>query len=195
MCTDCHSRAKAISKIERREIIVREIYQVHRFKDGFCSCGDKCWANSPTQPWAWAQNMSSWLVDYALKASWDEKTRAQKLYCMHTSELLYKVEGNIKKPFKVKHKSANGCWHYQFCHCLTMFFKVWRPTSYYQTKKRVPFIARVEFNALSLGNIRAWPMMLIQTEINLQSFYEKVKKIICAHVFESQRKHKRCVLH
>ena len=42
MCTDCHSRAKAISKMERREIIVREIYQVHRFKDGFCSCGDKC---------------------------------------------------------------------------------------------------------------------------------------------------------
>lgn len=40
MCSDCHNTSKTISRMERREIIVREVYQVHRFKDGLCSCGD-----------------------------------------------------------------------------------------------------------------------------------------------------------
>ncbi|KAH7315558.1 hypothetical protein KP509_21G054700 [Ceratopteris richardii] len=40
MCNDCHNSSKAISRIEKREIIIREIYQVHHFKDGWCSCGD-----------------------------------------------------------------------------------------------------------------------------------------------------------
>eukprot|EP01018_Ginkgo_biloba_P040139 Gb_11688 [translate_table: standard] len=39
-CGDCHSAAKLISKIVRREIIVRDANRFHHFKDGFCSCGD-----------------------------------------------------------------------------------------------------------------------------------------------------------
>ena len=61
----------------------------------------------------------SWFLDYALKAISDEKTSAQKLYCMDTSQLTYKIEGNIKKPFKLENKSANGCCpNYQFSHSL-----------------------------------------------------------------------------
>ncbi|KAI5056028.1 hypothetical protein GOP47_0029549 [Adiantum capillus-veneris] len=40
MCSDCHITSKTISRIEKREIIIREVYQVHRFKDGLCSCED-----------------------------------------------------------------------------------------------------------------------------------------------------------
>ncbi|MCO5580916.1 hypothetical protein L7F22_034789 [Adiantum nelumboides] len=40
MCSDCHNTSKTISRLEKREIIVREVYQVHRFKDGLCSCED-----------------------------------------------------------------------------------------------------------------------------------------------------------
>lgn len=38
MCADCHGVSLAISKIERREIIVADEYCVHVFKDGACSC-------------------------------------------------------------------------------------------------------------------------------------------------------------
>eukprot|EP01018_Ginkgo_biloba_P003474 Gb_25271 [translate_table: standard] len=40
VCGDCHSATKFISKIVRREIIVRDANRFHHFKDGFCSCGD-----------------------------------------------------------------------------------------------------------------------------------------------------------
>ena len=38
VCADCHSAAKVISKVEMREIIITDAYQIHRFKDGTCSC-------------------------------------------------------------------------------------------------------------------------------------------------------------
>eukprot|EP00250_Pteridium_aquilinum_P013759 c21557_g3_i1 orf=1-1188(+) len=41
MCNDCHSTVKMISKMEKREIVVRDAYCVHRFKENFCSCGDQ----------------------------------------------------------------------------------------------------------------------------------------------------------
>eukprot|EP01018_Ginkgo_biloba_P019138 Gb_38417 [translate_table: standard] len=40
VCTDCHNATKFISKIVRREIIVRDANRFHHFKDGSCSCGD-----------------------------------------------------------------------------------------------------------------------------------------------------------
>eukprot|EP01018_Ginkgo_biloba_P037437 Gb_29877 [translate_table: standard] len=40
VCGDCHSATKFISKIVRREIIVRDANRFHHFKDGLCSCGD-----------------------------------------------------------------------------------------------------------------------------------------------------------
>lgn len=40
MCSDCHSSTKIMSRIENREIIVRDAHRVHRFLDGSCSCGD-----------------------------------------------------------------------------------------------------------------------------------------------------------
>eukprot|EP01018_Ginkgo_biloba_P020732 Gb_18359 [translate_table: standard] len=40
VCGDCHSASKFISKIVRREIIVRDTNRFHHFKDGFCSCKD-----------------------------------------------------------------------------------------------------------------------------------------------------------
>eukprot|EP01018_Ginkgo_biloba_P040732 Gb_28666 [translate_table: standard] len=40
VCGDCHSAAKFISKIDTREIIVRDANRFHLFKDGQCSCGD-----------------------------------------------------------------------------------------------------------------------------------------------------------
>ncbi|XP_073013500.1 putative pentatricopeptide repeat-containing protein At2g01510 [Typha latifolia] len=39
-CVDCHSAIKVISKIVKREIIVRDSSRFHHFKEGFCSCGD-----------------------------------------------------------------------------------------------------------------------------------------------------------
>ncbi|KAH7302489.1 hypothetical protein KP509_23G075300 [Ceratopteris richardii] len=38
MCADCHSASSAISKIEKREIIITDELCVHVFKDGECSC-------------------------------------------------------------------------------------------------------------------------------------------------------------
>eukprot|EP00246_Nothoceros_aenigmaticus_P010864 TRINITY_DN277_c0_g3_i2.p1 TRINITY_DN277_c0_g3~~TRINITY_DN277_c0_g3_i2.p1 ORF type:complete len:311 (+),score=50.40 TRINITY_DN277_c0_g3_i2:109-933(+) len=41
MCRDCHNGTKFMSRIERREIIVRDAHRVHCFMDGTCSCGDR----------------------------------------------------------------------------------------------------------------------------------------------------------
>eukprot|EP01018_Ginkgo_biloba_P030437 Gb_10713 [translate_table: standard] len=40
VCGDCHNATKFISKIARREIIVRDENRFHHFQDGICSCGD-----------------------------------------------------------------------------------------------------------------------------------------------------------
>ncbi|TKY64895.1 Pentatricopeptide repeat-containing protein [Spatholobus suberectus] len=39
-CVNCHSAIKLISKLVKREIIVRDANRFHHFKDGLCSCGD-----------------------------------------------------------------------------------------------------------------------------------------------------------
>eukprot|EP01018_Ginkgo_biloba_P009126 Gb_37176 [translate_table: standard] len=40
MCGDCHTVTRFISNIVAREIIIRDAYRFHHFKDGLCSCGD-----------------------------------------------------------------------------------------------------------------------------------------------------------
>jgi pentatricopeptide repeat protein len=40
MCGDCHDATKIISRIEKREIIVRDTCCVHHFRNGSCSCAD-----------------------------------------------------------------------------------------------------------------------------------------------------------
>ncbi|CAN4128362.1 unnamed protein product [Withania somnifera] len=40
ICLDCHTIMKHISKITNREIIIRDNYRFHHFKQGCCSCGD-----------------------------------------------------------------------------------------------------------------------------------------------------------
>lgn len=40
VCGNCHSEAKLISKVFRREIIARDRNRFHHFKDGMCSCKD-----------------------------------------------------------------------------------------------------------------------------------------------------------
>lgn len=40
MCNECHTSSKIISKIEKREIILRDACCIHHFRDGLCSCGD-----------------------------------------------------------------------------------------------------------------------------------------------------------
>lgn len=40
VCGDCHNATKYISKVTRREILVRDSVRFHLFKDGSCSCGD-----------------------------------------------------------------------------------------------------------------------------------------------------------
>ena len=40
VCADCHNATKVISKIEKRDIIIRDSCQIHHFKDGECSCDD-----------------------------------------------------------------------------------------------------------------------------------------------------------
>lgn len=40
ICGDCHTAAKYISKVEEREIIMRDNYRFHHFYQGVCSCGD-----------------------------------------------------------------------------------------------------------------------------------------------------------
>jgi pentatricopeptide repeat protein len=40
VCGDCHNATKLISKIENREIIMRDTNRFHHFKNGLCSCND-----------------------------------------------------------------------------------------------------------------------------------------------------------
>ncbi|CAN6443741.1 unnamed protein product [Victoria cruziana] len=40
VCGDCHNAIKYISKIENREIVVRDANRFHHFTGGVCSCGD-----------------------------------------------------------------------------------------------------------------------------------------------------------
>ncbi|KAK9079192.1 hypothetical protein SSX86_000862 [Deinandra increscens subsp. villosa] len=40
VCQDCHTVMKLISKVENREIILRDPIRFHRFRYGACSCGD-----------------------------------------------------------------------------------------------------------------------------------------------------------
>ncbi|XP_031118522.1 pentatricopeptide repeat-containing protein At4g21065-like [Ipomoea triloba] len=40
VCEDCHSATKFISKVYKREILVRDRNRFHHFKDGICSCKD-----------------------------------------------------------------------------------------------------------------------------------------------------------
>ncbi|CAN6453813.1 unnamed protein product [Victoria cruziana] len=40
ICGDCHVASKFISKIYRREIILRDVNRFHIFNDGICSCND-----------------------------------------------------------------------------------------------------------------------------------------------------------
>jgi pentatricopeptide repeat protein len=40
VCSDCHTATKLISKVTRREIVVRDANRFHHFKDGLCSCKD-----------------------------------------------------------------------------------------------------------------------------------------------------------
>lgn len=40
ICRDCHAFMKFVSKLEEREIFVRDTNRFHHFKDGACSCGD-----------------------------------------------------------------------------------------------------------------------------------------------------------
>lgn len=43
MCGDCHNTSKMISEMEKREILVKDTYGVHRFLKGVCSCDDYCY--------------------------------------------------------------------------------------------------------------------------------------------------------
>ncbi|XP_068658123.1 pentatricopeptide repeat-containing protein At4g21065-like [Aristolochia californica] len=40
VCGDCHTFIKLVSKIEQREVIVRDANRFHHFGEGSCSCGD-----------------------------------------------------------------------------------------------------------------------------------------------------------
>ncbi|KAH7661954.1 TPR-like protein [Dioscorea alata] len=40
VCNDCHTASKYISKIEGRDIILRDVRRFHHFRNGSCSCGD-----------------------------------------------------------------------------------------------------------------------------------------------------------
>ncbi|XP_030493391.2 pentatricopeptide repeat-containing protein At1g08070, chloroplastic [Cannabis sativa] len=40
VCTDCHNATKIISKVFKREIVVRDRNRFHHFKEGSCSCND-----------------------------------------------------------------------------------------------------------------------------------------------------------
>ncbi|XP_002979178.2 pentatricopeptide repeat-containing protein At3g12770 [Selaginella moellendorffii] len=42
VCPDCHTAAKNISKLTKREITVRDFSRYHVFRDGSCTCND-CW--------------------------------------------------------------------------------------------------------------------------------------------------------
>ncbi|KAL1535223.1 hypothetical protein AAHA92_31305 [Salvia divinorum] len=40
ICRDCHEFFKCISRVTKREIIVRDVHRYHRFVNGGCNCGD-----------------------------------------------------------------------------------------------------------------------------------------------------------
>ncbi|KAJ1701343.1 hypothetical protein LUZ63_001122 [Rhynchospora breviuscula] len=40
VCGDCHNATEYISKVTKREIVVRDSHRFHHFKDGLCSCGN-----------------------------------------------------------------------------------------------------------------------------------------------------------
>ncbi|KAH0634139.1 hypothetical protein KY290_037570 [Solanum tuberosum] len=40
VCSDCHSFAKFVSKVNHRHIVVRDNNRFHFFQGGLCSCGD-----------------------------------------------------------------------------------------------------------------------------------------------------------
>lgn len=40
VCVDCHTAIKYISRVDGREIMLRDAHRFHRFKNGECSCGD-----------------------------------------------------------------------------------------------------------------------------------------------------------
>ncbi|XP_047978556.1 pentatricopeptide repeat-containing protein At2g03880, mitochondrial-like [Salvia hispanica] len=40
ICRDCHEFFKCISRVRKREIIVRDAHRYHRFVNGTCNCGD-----------------------------------------------------------------------------------------------------------------------------------------------------------
>lgn len=40
VCEDCHTFLKLVSKVYRREIIVRDRTRFHHYRDGVCSCQD-----------------------------------------------------------------------------------------------------------------------------------------------------------
>ncbi|XP_028790729.1 pentatricopeptide repeat-containing protein At3g24000, mitochondrial [Neltuma alba] len=40
VCGDCHSAIKYVSRVVKREIILRDKNRFHHFRDGSCSCGD-----------------------------------------------------------------------------------------------------------------------------------------------------------
>jgi hypothetical protein len=40
VCSDCHTATKFISKMTRKEIVVRDANRFHHFKDGVCSFQD-----------------------------------------------------------------------------------------------------------------------------------------------------------
>lgn len=40
VCDDCHLVIKLMSLVTSRELIMRDGYRFHHFKDGYCSCGD-----------------------------------------------------------------------------------------------------------------------------------------------------------
>ncbi|XP_038692710.1 putative pentatricopeptide repeat-containing protein At5g13230, mitochondrial [Tripterygium wilfordii] len=40
ICVDCHAAIKTISRIIKRDIVIRDMNRFHNIKDGICSCGD-----------------------------------------------------------------------------------------------------------------------------------------------------------
>lgn len=40
ICEECHDTMKYISKMEKRELVIRDAIRFHRFRDGCCSCRD-----------------------------------------------------------------------------------------------------------------------------------------------------------
>lgn len=40
VCRDCHIFCKLVSKLFRRDIVMRDANRFHHFESGLCSCGD-----------------------------------------------------------------------------------------------------------------------------------------------------------